>query len=102
MFGKGVYFVEYDIISLYLDSPFEILDSTTPFFSTYPIYSVQGEDDDLLVYTVTSSSSPEVFPPNPTPSGSPPNDSTPFRSSITQVYSRRQQPADTRHKSVFS
>ena len=50
---------------------------TTSFFLSSPVTS-QGEDDDLLVYTIAS----------PTPTLGP----IPVKPSITQVYSRHQNP----------
>ena len=47
-----------------------------PFFLASSSYPSQGEDDDLLIYTVTSVTSPSEVPP-------------PVKPPILQVYSRR-------------
>ena len=53
-----------------------------PFFPAFSTYPSQGNDDDLLVYTITSATcSPEVFPL--------------IKPSILQVYSRQQDPPAT-------
>ena len=56
---------------------------TTPFSLSSPITS-QGEDDDLLVYTITS-----LAPPTPTLAP------IPVKPPITQVYSQGQNPLDS-------
>ena len=53
---------------------------TTPFSLSYPVTS-QGEDDGLLVYTIAS---PTPLAPTPAP--------VPIKPSITQIYSRHQNP----------
>ena len=68
---------------------------TTPFSLSSPITS-QGEDDDLLVYTISSPAPPTLAPVVYTISlsaaSAPTPASVPVKPPITQVYSQRQNP----------
>ena len=77
MFKKGI-----DVIVLHFDDTVFInvtFFESTPFSLSSTVTS-QGEDDDLLVYTISS--------PTPTPTPAP----VPIKPLITQVYSQRQNP----------